>query len=438
MKIPFLITIRSVLGNSRMLPGASRRFTAIAALAALLMCPAYAAGEQGLTLEEAVRIALARNPRVLAAGLEVDAARGRTLQLAARPEPQLSAAIEGVSLPGAGRQEGGTEFSLGIEQLFEFPGKRSLRAESGRIEERLAAAELDRARLIVTAEVKRAYWKALFAAESVRALEKSSGRLDLLLGDLQAKYRSGSGAYADLLRARAEKARLRNQVLEQEKERRLAALELNELLARPAGETVELAPGMPFLPLAAGPEAIWESVRSNMPSLRIAALLRERAESAVTLAGLSRNPDLLAGFSLPSVRAAAWGVSLGLTLPFLRPGRSRGLVLEAAAGLESARLEAGARERRLRSALERAYASAKFAEEQVRVFEQDLLRELEDELSIQLEYFRYGKTEAFALLDLHRTFILAELEHLRAVMLYNIALADLTVAGEEENEWRNP
>ena len=154
--------------------------------------------------------------------------------------------------------------------------------------------------------------------------------------------------------------------------------------------------------------------------------------------GSAAIPIFWPGSRCPASRAAAWGVSLALTLPFLRPGRSRGLVLEAAADLERARLEAAALERRLRSALDSAYASAKSAEEQVLVFERDLLRELEDELRIQLEYFRYGKTEAYALLDLHRTFVLAELEHLRAVMLYNIALADLAVAGEEANERRTP
>jgi outer membrane protein TolC len=188
---------------------------------------------------------------------------------------------------------------------------------------------------------------------------------------------------------------------------------------------------MPFTPLASGPETIWESRRSSRPSLRLAALRHDLATTTVKLAGLGNRPDLLAGFSLPSARTNSWGVSLGLSLPFLRAGRARGLALEAGAGLDSARLAVGVLERRLRSALESAFASAKAAEEQVRVFERDLLRELEDELRIQLEYFRYGKTEAYALLDLHRTFVLAELEHLRAVMLYNVALADLEVAGEE-------
>jgi outer membrane protein, heavy metal efflux system len=402
-----------------------------AALAAALVAPAFAAQEGGLTLERAVELALARNPDVLAARTGVEAARGRTLQLGSRPEPRVQAGLEGVPIPGLKRDGDEVEIRLGIEQVFEYPGKRSLRTEIGRAGEELAAAELERVRLLVAAKVKRAYWKAAFARSAASALEQSAGRLDVLLADLEAKYRSGAGAYADILRARAEKARLRNQVLEQDKERRSAGLELNELLALPADEPVELLTGMSFAPLGADPAASWETARAARPSFRIASLRRERADAAVKLAGLGRNPDFLAGFLLPSIRPNAWGVSFGLTMPFLRPGRARGEAQEARAEAEAARLSAEALDRRARTAVEKAYVAAKTAEEQVLVFEQSLLRELEDELGIQLEYFRYGKADAFSLLDLHRTFVLAQVEHLRALLLYHLALADLDVAGEE-------
>jgi len=156
----------------------------------------------------------------------------------------------------------------------------------------------------------------------------------------------------------------------------------------------------------------------------------EQAASAVKLAELSRRPDFLAGFLLPSVRPNAWGVSFGLTMPFLRPGRARGERMEAAADAEAVRLGAEALDRRVRTAIESAFVAAKSAEEQVLVYEKGLLQELEDELGIQLEYFRYGKAEAFSLLDLHRTYVLAQVEHLRALLIYNLSLADLEVAGE--------
>lgn len=403
----------------------------LAVLAAALFVAALPAQEGGLTIETAVAIAQARNPDVLAARIAIEAARGRTLQLASRPEPFLLASVEGAPLPFLKNEGDVTEVNLGIEQVFEYPGKRSLRMEIGRRGEDLAQAELERVQLLVAARVKKAYWKAVFAKSAVEALGKSESRLDALLADLQAKYGAGAASYADILRARAEKARLRNLIIEQTKERHAAGLELNELLGRAFDEPIELLTSMSFTPLAADLPGLWARARATRPSFKIAALIKERAASAVKLAGLSRRPDFLAGFLLPSVRPNAWGVSFGLTMPFLRPGKAKGAAMEADSEAERARLDAEALDRRVRSVLDRVYAAAKAAEEQVLVFEKSLLAELEGEIKIQLEYFRYGKVEAFSLLDLHRTYILAEVEHLRALLFYNLALVDLEVAGEE-------
>lgn len=402
-----------------------------AALVAAVIASALPAQERGLTLDQALELALSRNPDVLSARAEIDAARGRTLQLRSRPEPALVAGLEGIPLPGLKKEGDELEVGLGLEQVFEYPGKRSLRDEIGRIGEDLAAAGLARIELGVAAGVKKAYWRAVCAQSETAALERSSVRLDAFLSDLEAKYRAGSGAYADVLRARAERARLRNQILETVQRRRAAVAELNLLLGRESGEPLDLLTGLPFSPLAADVAALLEEARMSRPSARIAAGRVDLAAAAVKLAGLNRKPDLLAGFLLPSVRPNAWGVTLGMTLPFLRSGRLKGEALEAEAEAERARIAAEALARRARGAVETAYAAAKAAEEQVLVFERDLLGELEDELGIQLEYYRYGKTEAYNLIDLHRTFILAEVEHLRALLLYNIALADLEVAGEE-------
>lgn len=407
-----------------------RPFALIMIVAALGVVRPLSAQEEGLTLEKAVETALARNPEVLAAQARVDAARGRTLQLRARPEPEVMASVEGVPIPGLKKDGDETEVHLGLEQAFEYPGKRALRSEIGRRGEDMAEAELDRVRLLLGARVKRAYWAAVFSGSAAEALERSSARLDALIEDLQAKYRTGAAAYADVLRARAEKARLKNQIIDQAREKRTAELALNELLGRPSGETATLATPLSFTPLEADADILAERARTSLPSFRLAALRVAQADSAVKLAGLGRRPDFLAGFLLPSVRPNAWGVSFGLTMPFLRPGRAKGQVMEASAEAEAGRYAAAALDRRVRTAVASAYVDAKAAEAQVLVYEKSLLKELEDELDIELEYFRYGKTEALGLLDLHRTFVLAQVEHLRALLLYNLALADLEVAGE--------
>ena len=410
---------------------ALKRPPVLAALAAFVIVSALPAQEGGLTLERAVELALAGHPEIREAQARIEAARGRTLQFASRPEPQLTAGLEGIPLPGL-REEGDVlEVRLGIEQVFEYPGKRSLRTDIGRKGEDLAGAELDRVRLLLAARVKRAYWQAVFAAGAVTALERSGARLDALREDLESKYRTGAAAYGDVLRARAEKARLKNQALDQARERRTAELELIGLLGLSPGDPVDLATPLPYAPLEADPSALWERARTTLPSMRAASIRTEQAASAVKLAGLGRRPDFLAGFLLPSVRPNAWGVEFGLTLPFLRPGRARGQAIEAAAEADAVRLASEALSRRVRTAVEGAFAAAKSAESQVLVYERSLLTELEDELAIELEYFRYGKTQAFGIIDLHRTLVQAQVEHLRALLLYNLALADLEVAGEE-------
>jgi len=402
----------------------------IVAAAAFLAAPLLAAQEGGLTLDQAISTALTRNSDVLAAQTRMEAARGRTLQLKSRAEPQVAASVEGVPLPGLKREGDEVEVHLGVEQAFEYPGKRALRTDIGREGEDMAAAELDRVRLLLTGRVKRAYWRSVFAAGAAEALQRSSGRLDALIEDLQSKYRTGAAGYDDVLRARAEKARLRNQILDQDKEKRTAELELDELLGNPPGQSLVLSTAMSFTPLQVNAAALVERAKATLPSYRLAALRSEMADTTVKLAGLSRRPDFLAGFLLPSLRPNAWGVSFGLTMPFLRPGRAKGQAMEAAAEAKASRISAEALDRRVRTAVESAYAAAKSAEEQVLVYEQSLLQELEDELGIQLEYFRYGKTGTLNVLDLYRTFVTAQVEHLRALLLYNLALADLEIAGE--------
>lgn len=407
-----------------------RKFTGVVLTLMFLFRPVFPSQEEGLSLDQAIAAALVRNPEVLSARAEVEASRGRSLQFSARPEAQVVAGVEGVPFPGL-KNSGEIEINLSFEQPFEFPGKRSLRVQIGQLGIGLAEAELERIKLIVAAKVKRAYWRTAFAKSATLALEKSLVRLDLLLADLQAKYRSGTAAYADILRTRAEKARLRNQILEQENEQHRAGLELNDLLALPADAPVALLTAMTFSPLSTDLSKLQETALFSRPSHKAAALRRERAAAALKLARSSNRPDFVAGLSMPSVRTDAWGVSFGLTMPFLQPGRARGLTLEASAEDEIALLSAATQDRRILSALASAYAWVKTAEAQVMVFEHSLLRELEDEIRIQVEYFRYGKVDFYNLLDLHRTYVLAELDHLHAVLIFNLALADLEVAGEE-------
>ncbi len=81
-----------------------------------------------------------------------------------------------------------------------------------------------------------------------------------------------------------------------------------------------------------------------------------------------------------------------------------------------------------------AFEAARAAEDQVRVFEGSLLKDMEDDMTLSLNRYQYGEVAFFELLDLYRTYASARLEHLRSLYIYLVSLADLEVAGEEPVE----
>ena len=74
-----------------------RKSLTVITLAALWVVSAFcedAGFPQGLALEDALRLALERNPQIRAARLAVQAANGRLLQAGTIPNPTLSAEVE--------------------------------------------------------------------------------------------------------------------------------------------------------------------------------------------------------------------------------------------------------------------------------------------------------------------------------------------------------
>jgi outer membrane protein TolC len=383
-----------------------------------------------LTMERAVEISLTLHPDVLSAEAGIKAASARSRQAEARPDPKLGLGTAGLPFDLKAREGRESEIDFGLEQTFEFPGKRALRVDIGRFGETIASLELAKARMLVSARVRKAYLRVVLSDRTLESISRAAGLLDRAVEAVQIQYAAGRAAYGDVLRARVDLARLRNQALEERRERGAAAAEFNLLLARPAGEPLRLTTGLESPPLVRSPEDIKAAALAERPSLKIAALLAEQAGAAERLSGLNRRPDITAGLFVPSKRFSAWGFSLGLTLP-LSGKRSGGERAEAAAIREARLVAVDGHRRRLAAMVDSALESVRLAGEQVRIFELALLSEIEEELKVSLDLYAFGKIEAFALLDLHRAASEARLEHLRAVYNESVARIDLEIAGED-------
>lgn len=399
----------------------------------LLLCGVMFAGagtNETLTLEQAVKTALQRNPEILLAQKELAAAMGKRLQMTAVADPMLVFRDEGLALNKAKDGSFDKEYSLGLEQNLEFPGKRALRGEIGRSGEDQAALALDKARLRLVARVKKAYYQAVLSRRTLESLDQASSLLDRFMDNLVIKYQAGDASYSDVLRAKVEKARLQNQIIEERRAGTASRAELHILLGNKGDDASALVTDITFVPLQKELPAIKEEVRASSPTLKMLASKRRQSEAGLRLAMKSGLPDFSLGIYFPSLRSGAWGFSIGLNLPVWGT-RRQGEVMEAEAATGKALISLETEERRMMIRIETAYAGVKAAEEQVKIFEQKLLKDMEDEIRLAVNQYQYGKIEFFNLLDLYRTYAATQLEHLKALYQYLLALSDLEVAGED-------
>jgi len=392
-----------------------------------ILYSAAGAQEQAMSLEDAVAVALKNNPDILRAQKEVDVSRARLLQAEALPNPELVLSNE--ALPWSFRG-GEPEINLGVRQLFEFPGKRSLRKTMGKMGEEIALAGLGRLRMVVASRVKKAYVQASFSQKVADHLQSLLDVMGQYREMADIRYRSGEVAAADVFRGRLESLKIQNEIIEARRAWRADVLNLQLLLGMDSSVPLRLISEFSYAPLARSVDDLKQEAERR-PSLLALKLETDLAKTGVELARKNFYPDFRLGFYSPSQRISAWGFEIESSIPIFRK-RQTGEVLEAEALHNERRIALEARKRRIQILIDSLYADVKAGEERLTLFEKSLLREAEDMLQAAIGQYRFGKTDSLNVFEFYRIYKETRLEHLKTLLNYRLALAELETAGEEE------
>jgi outer membrane protein TolC len=384
------------------------------------------AEDRPLSLEDAIASSLKNHPDILRSEKEIQAARARTLQLSAIPNPELVFSNEGIPLRSV---QGERELSVGLRQLFEYPGKRGLRRALGLSAERISEANLDRLKLLAIARVKKAYWKAAHSEMAITLLQSILDTLREYQTMAAIRFQAGEVTSTDILRGRLEEVRVRNEIIEMRRslQEGKAALWLEMGVETPA--SYPPLEEMTFIPFAKGLEEVRREV-SERPSLRALRLQLDLRQTSVELAKKNRFPDLQMGLFYPSLSTSGWGFELGISLP-LRSQAFRGAVLETDALREQGMISLSSALRMIMIRVESSYANVQTASEQLRLIETSLLKDAADLLSSGVLNYQYGKIDSLNLFDIYRMHKQSRLEYLGALLNYHLFLAELEAAGED-------
>ncbi len=180
----------------------------------LLLCvrgfAAYHAGHHGtapavLDLDELVKEALEANPDILASQKKREALWERPPQAKSWEDPRLEVGVRNVPADDADFSKiDMTMKEVALSQAIPFPGITSLKEKIAIQEAKNADRMHEYTRLLITREVKKAYYELYLVNRHIGTAEKNRGLLSQFVDIAQAKYAVGKAEQQDVLKAQVE------------------------------------------------------------------------------------------------------------------------------------------------------------------------------------------------------------------------------------------
>ena len=151
-------------------------------------------------LATAIRKALAADPRIAAAHVEVEATQGAIVQAGKRPNPELQVELEDFLGTGEYRGFDKAVLTISLQQKFERGDKRGARLAVAFGKEEVANAEIAVVMREIITQTKIDYIQVLGAQQRIELLGRSTKRFEDLLPLLKRRVEAGASPPADLSR----------------------------------------------------------------------------------------------------------------------------------------------------------------------------------------------------------------------------------------------
>lgn len=380
-----------------------------------------------LTLRDALAATLLQSPELAAYAWELRAREARTLQVARRPNPELSVLSEDFAsgLPSDVNSPLQPQTTLQLSQLVELGGKRAARRKLASATQDLAAWDYEAARMDVLTQVSRAFVDVLASQEAVALAAKNVTLAEQVKATVVARVTAGvvspieetkTDVALAAVRIEADRAQ---RVLEADRRR------LSTLWGSPEPAFTAAVGDLRQLPSRSDLSALRTRLTENPELARWTAEIAQR-RAAVDVARAARVPDLtISGgyrrFTTLSASAAVVGVSVPLPL-FDRNVHG---IREAEALVSKASEEQRAASLRANTLLTTAYQALSSARATVDQLTAHVLPGAQQTFATIEEGYRAGKFGFIDVLDAQRTLVAANEQHLRALAELHKAAADV-------------
>jgi len=378
-----------------------------------------------LTLDQCILIATSQNPMILSSQQQYQASLARINQAKAFEQPSLDfdSDLQSKLLDF----KGSGESYIGISQAFEFPGKRLLRGKIASRESEEIMQDINLLKLDLVFQVKQAFYNLLLSQEKLKYTEQDLELAQDFLKKAEVKFDAGDIAQVEVLRAKVEASKAANQLRVSQNEVTLSKAYLNFLMARKKYMPLEIRGELKKQEVQLELENLKSRALSFRPEIKRINLSLEREHLQKKQAYMSYLPDFELGASRHWIEGEGtwWDFTISLPIPLFFWQPARGEIAESKANINSLKNDWEHLTNSINLEVEEAYTNAVAAQNQIELFEEEIIAQAREVYNMMLFSFQEGEIGGIELIEARRTLIESNKSYADALYNYAVALAAL-------------
>jgi outer membrane protein, heavy metal efflux system len=357
-----------------------------------------------MSLESLVKEMLAANPELQAARKRWEAMQKRPGQESALPDPaiRLGWASAGAPYPGAGLGAEPTA-NLGVEvsQAFPFPGKRGLRGSVARQEARAESYAFQGAELSLVARLKSAFYELQFVYDAIDVLTRNKALLQRLAKLAENRYSVGQATQQDIIKSQIELSLLETRLLEFERNKQSRVAEINLLLNRDVGASLDRPEPVGEIPPLPPLETMQQSAMEASPMLRAQRATIDSRQFGLALSKRDYYPDfeVMGGYFNQGSMKDMWEFRVQINVPVFFAHKQRLGLEEAGSRLGEAQKTFRASERTISYRIKDQYLAAENSRRLMDLYSKLILPQASLALESSLNSYSTGSLDFLSVLS---------------------------------------
>lgn len=365
-----------------------------------------------LTVDAAIRLAWNDNPALRALSAGVASAQGEVVSAVTWSNPEVSFA------PGfeLARDPSGAQFhgDFGLEQTFEWPGKRALRRAVAEKNVAIRQLALDGFRSQLAIRVRRACFNLNATREMSSLLEQRVSLAQLFAEAARKKVEGGFAPDFEATKVEVEIVAAKTRLREARAQHDAARVELNSLLGRAPTAALSLADELNHRIDLPDRSAWMEDALTRNPAIKIQEAEVERTGLSLKSIRRSRRPDFTVGPSVEYTRDEQI-VGFGVSVPLPLWDRKKGELATATAEQERALAELESLRREIQRDVTIGWQNLIAARETLAFYTPELRARLKASLDAASQSYSAGQTPLLLFLEAQRTYFDTQADYFNAL-----------------------